>query len=93
MAIQGQDWPTYLVSQNKRIDLWHRQLAHISNSLAIWASKFIDGIQQGYNDDKKYDHTKVFIDSNSLDISDASDSKKPLTMPSGIEITCRTIVC
>lgn len=44
MAIYGQGRPTHLMSQNKRVRLWHRQLAHISNARVVRASKLIDSI-------------------------------------------------
>ena len=93
MAIQGRGRPTHLVSQNKRIRLWHRRLAHISNGRVVRASKLVDGIQLGHDDDKEYNPAEVLIDSDDSDASDASDSEEPLKMPSGMEAKPTTVVC
>lgn len=44
IAITGQGRPTHLVSQNKRIRLWQRRLAHVSNVYIVRAAKLIDTI-------------------------------------------------
>ena len=75
IAIQGRGQPTHLVSQNKRIRLWHRQLTYISNRRVVRAFKLVNGIQLGHDDDKEYDPTEVLIDSDNSNASDASDSK------------------
>ena len=93
MAIQRRGQPTHHVSQNKRIRLWYRQLGNISNGRVVRASKLVDGIQLGHDDDKKYDLAEVFIDSDDSDASNASDSEEPLKMPSGMEAKPITVVC
>lgn len=81
MAIHGRGRPTHLVSQNKRIHLWHRRLAHISNVRVVRASKLLDGIQLEHDDDKEYDPAEVLIDLDNSDVSDTSDHEEPPTMP------------
>lgn len=74
MAINGQGQPMHLMSQNKRIRLWHRRLAHISNACVVRAAKLVDGIifeQEG----REYDPAKVLIGS---DDSDAILDKEEL---------------
>lgn len=93
MAIHGRGRPTHLVSQNKRIRLWHRRLAHISNARFVRAPKLIDGIQLGYDDNEEYDPAEVLINSDDSDASDASDSEESPTMPSVMEATPTSVVC
>lgn len=72
MTITGRGRPTHLVSQNKRICIWHRRLGHISNARVVRASKLTDGIALGLQD-KEYDPAKVLIDSDDSDDSESSD--------------------
>ena len=72
MAITGRGRPTHLVSQNKRIRLWHRRLVHVSNARVVRASKLVDDISLD-QDDREYNPAKVFIDLDDSNASDCSD--------------------
>ncbi len=74
MAITGRGRPTHLVSQNKRIRLWHRRLAHVSNARVVRASKLVGGIDLGPT--KEYDPAEVFVDSEDSDDS-GDDPQSP----------------
>lgn len=77
MAIAGCGRPTHLDSQNKRIRVWHRRLAHASNAQIVRASKLTDGIDLNTSN-SKYDPAEIFIDSDDSDASDSNfDSKTP----------------
>ncbi len=94
MAITGRGQPTRLVSLNKRIRLWHRQLAHISNARIVRASKLIDGISLDQND-REYNLAEVFIDLDNSDASDCSDQEESpiqLLAESVAEVTSRATV-
>lgn len=82
MAIAGCGRPTHLDSQNKRIRVWHRRLAHASNAQIVRASKLTDGIDLNTSN-SKYDPAEIFIDSDDSDASDSNfDSKhRPPTTP------------
>lgn len=71
IAITGQEWPTHLVSQNKRIRLWYRRLVHASNAWVVRASKLFDGINLRL--EKEYNLAEVFVDSEELDADDADN--------------------
>lgn len=59
MALRRRDWAMHLVSKNKKIRIWHRQLGHASNARVIRAATLVNGI----NFQKaKYDPSEVFID-------------------------------
>lgn len=92
MAITGGGRPTHLVSQNKRIHLWHRRLAHISNAYVVRASKLVDGINLD-NNNKEYNPAEVLIDSDDSDMSKLSDpDKKSLTQHPSTKATPTTVV-
>ena len=44
MLVQSRGLPTYLLSSNPQIRLWHRQLGHISNARVVQVSKLVDRI-------------------------------------------------
>lgn len=67
MAMTGRGRPTHLVSQNKRVRLWHRRLAHISNARVLRAAKLVDGMK--LDNEKEYDPAEVLIDSDDSDVS------------------------
>lgn len=46
MIIMGRGWPTHLVSRNKRIRLWYWELAQISKTQIVRASKLVEAIDQ-----------------------------------------------
>lgn len=73
--------PIYLISQSKRIQLWHQWLIYTSNTHLLRAAKLVDGIK--LDDDKKYNLAEIFIDSNSFDISD----DKEIHIQSKVETT------
>ena len=75
MAITGRGRPTQLVSKNKRIHLWHQQLAHVSNARVVRASKLVEGID--LSPAKEYDPTEVFVDSEDSDNSEDDSRAKP----------------
>lgn len=92
MAITGQGRPTYLVSKNRRIRIWHRQLAHVSNARVVRASKLVDGIELGPT--KEYDPTKVLVDSEELDDSEDDDSRTdPVSVPTSRKVTALGSAC
>ena len=92
MAITGGGRPTHLVSQNKRIHLWHRRLAHISNACIVRAFKLVDGINLD-NNSKEYNLAEVLIDSDNSDMSELSDSdKKSLIQHLLTKVTPTTVV-
>lgn len=74
MAIRGRGRPTHLVSPNKRIRLWHRCLAYVSNARVVRASKLVDGIDLGPK--KEYDPAEVLIDSDDSEAS-ADENESP----------------
>ena len=49
MLVKGRRRPTYLLSKNLQIRLWHRKLGHASNMRVIGVSRLTDGI---YIDDQ-----------------------------------------
>lgn len=67
----GKGRPTHLVSKNKKVRIWHRRLGHASNARVIRVSKLVDGINIENNE---YDPTKVFIDSDTENNDDTSDT-------------------
>ncbi len=81
----GKGRPTHLVSKNKQVRIWHRLLGHASNARVIRASKLVDGFE---TEDKEYDPTEVFIDSDTEDDDDTlsgpiiSDPNAPTKHPS-----------
>ena len=77
MAITGRGRPTHLVSQNKRIRLWHRRLAHASNARVVRASKLVDGIDLGPK--KEYNPVEVLIDSEESDADETGDQPQSMT--------------
>lgn len=76
MAITGRGRPTNLLSQNKRIRLWHRRLAQVSNARVVRAAKLVDGINLDI-EDKGYDPVEVIIDSDDSDVSDSDADPDP----------------
>ena len=66
----GKSRPIHLVSKNKKFGIWHRRLEHASNVRVIRATKLVDGIEI---EDKEYDPTEVFIDSDTKDNDDTLD--------------------
>lgn len=60
MAIIGWGQLTYLVSQNKSIQLWHQQLGHISNAHRVKAFKLVDSIDLDIKN-KEYDPKEVLL--------------------------------
>lgn len=85
MAMTRQDWPTHLISQNKRICLWYRHLVHISNAQVVRASRLTDGTDLNTKD-KEYNPVEVLIMSDKSNVSDLSDSKE-------LPDVCTTLVC
>lgn len=77
MVIIGRGQPTHLVSQNKRICLWHRQLANTSNARVVRASKLVDNIELG--PEKEYDLAEVLIDWEESDADDTGDQSLSMT--------------
>lgn len=67
----GRGRPTYLVSKNKKVRIWHRHLRHASNARVIRASKLVDDINI---EDNEYDPTEVFIDSDTENNGDTSNT-------------------
>ena len=51
MLVKRRRRPTYLLSKNLQIRLWHRRLEYASNARIIKASKLIDGIDIIIEDD------------------------------------------
>ena len=47
MLVQDRGQPTYLLSSNLQIQLWHRRLGHASNARVVQVSKLVDGIDLG----------------------------------------------
>lgn len=62
---------THLVNKNKKVQIWHRRFRHTSNARVIRASKLVDGINI---EDNEYNPTKVFIDSDTEDNDNTSDT-------------------
>ncbi len=63
----GKIRPTHLGSKNKKVQIWHRRLGHASNAQVIMASKLVGCIEI---EDKEYDLSEVFIDSDTEDDDD-----------------------
>lgn len=76
MATRSQGRPAYLVSQNKKIRLWHCHLTYISNTQVIRALKLVDGIDLGSN---KYNLVKVFIDSDDSKASTGDENNNNIS--------------
>lgn len=74
MAMTRRKSLTYLVSQNKRIQLWHLRLAYISNVRILRAAKLVDEMKLDV--EKKYDPAEVLINS---DNSNVFESKETIT--------------
>ena len=94
MAITRRGRPTHLVSQNKHIRLWHRQLAYVSNARIVRVSKLVDGISLD-QDDREYNLAEVFVDSddsNASDYSDQEESPIQLSAKNVAEVTSRATV-
>ena len=51
MLIKGQGRPTYLLSKNSQIRLWHRRLGYTSNTKVVEPSKLNNGIDIIIEDD------------------------------------------
>ena len=51
MLVKSQGQPTYLLSNNLQIRLWHRRLRHTSNARVVEAFKLNDGIDITIEDD------------------------------------------
>lgn len=85
MAMTRQGRPTHLVSQNKRIRLWHRRLVqvHISNARVVRASKLVDGINLNISD-QEYDPAEVLVDSDDSDMSDLNHSTSFDNVPTAV---------
>ena len=47
MLVKGRGRPTYRLSSNPQIRLWHQRFGHASNARVIQASKLVDGIDLG----------------------------------------------
>ncbi len=75
MAITKRGWPTYLVSQNKHIHLWYRQLVHVRHVRVVRASKLVESISLN-QEDREYNSVEVFINSDDSDASDCSDQEE-----------------
>lgn len=60
LALRGQGRPTYLVSKNRKIRIWHRRQGHASNARVIRASTLVDDIDL---QKAKYDPSEVFVES------------------------------
>ncbi len=75
MTTTGQGQPTHLVSQNKRIRLWHRRLAHASNAQVVKASKLVNGVNLSLA--KDYNPAEVLVDLEDSDIEDFGEDSQP----------------
>lgn len=67
MATVGRSCPTHLVSKNKQVRVWHRQLSHASNARIIRASKLLFGMG---NFNAKYDPSEIYSNSEYEDSDD-----------------------
>ena len=47
MLVKGRGRPTYRLSSNPQVGLWHRRFGYASNARVIQASKLVDGIDFG----------------------------------------------
>ena len=69
MAVKRRSRPIHLVSQNKRIRIWHYRLVDASNVRIIRVAKLMDRIDLKNCINKKYDLlAKVLIDSDNFDV-------------------------
>lgn len=69
MAITGRGQLTYLVSQNKYICLWHRHLAHVSNTRVVKAFNLVNGTNLDIK--KEYNLVEIFVNSDNSNVSNA----------------------
>ena len=53
MLVKGRGRPTYLLSKNPQIKLWHHRLGHALNARVIKASKLTNGIDITIKDDQQ----------------------------------------
>ena len=74
MQVTNQGRPTYLVSKNKKVRVWHQRFGHASNVRIIRASKLLTSIG---NFNKIYDRIKIYSDSKQSEskYESKSDSK------------------
>ena len=82
MLVQGRGRPTYLLSSNPQIRLWHRRLGHASNAKIVQVSKLVDGIDLEEITTEPIDEPQS---SNSEPESD-SDVDKPSPINKGMEL-------
>lgn len=59
IALRRKRWLIYLVSQNKKIRIWHLRLSYASKTKVICASKLVDGINLDL--DSKYNPEEMLI--------------------------------
>lgn len=50
MIAKGKGRPTYLLSKDPQVRLWHRRFGHASNVRIVQASKLVDGIKLSTED-------------------------------------------
>lgn len=69
IEITGQGRLTQLISQNKLIRIWHRQMAHISNIQVVRILKLVNSIYLALAD-KEYNPAEILIDFKDSNIFD-----------------------
>lgn len=101
MLVRGRGRPTYLLSSNPQVRLWHRRLGHASNARVIQASKLVDGINLGGTtssedepqssdsepDDGDNGHSDAEADNEPTTINKAAENN-----PEGVEQLCEACI-
>ena len=89
MLVKGRRKPTYQLSSNLQVRLWHRRFGYTSNARVIQASKLVDGIDLGKTGPVNKPH---FSNSESSD-SDAEAINKAIEYNLGdVEELCETCI-
>lgn len=78
IAIIGQGRPTHLVSKSKRICLWYRRLAYVSNAQVMIVFRLINSINLDTKN-KKYNPIEILIELDESDVFDLLSYSKELS--------------
>ena len=74
MLVKGRGRPTYLLSKNPQIRLWHRRLGHASNARIVEASKLTDGIDITIEEGQQIQEEPFSSDS---EVDDEDENSEP----------------
>lgn len=79
MALRRKRRLTHLVSQNKKIRIWHQRLGYASNIGLIYASKLVDEIHLDLDSEYNPEEVLIYLDmlSNKIKLSELKPTKLP----------------